>query len=71
MSNTKVMSLNNHWMYPLENMYRHINTFNFPITRTISIIINSNNKTKEKLIFLIIQTQMLLNLKEITKDNMF
>ena len=41
-SNTKVMSHNNHWMYPLENMYRHINTYNFPITRTISIIINSN-----------------------------
>ena len=42
MSNTKVMSLNNHWMYPLENAYKHINTYNFPITRTISIIINSN-----------------------------
>ena len=42
MSNTKVMSLNNHWMYPLENTYKHINTYNFPITRTISIIINSN-----------------------------
>ena len=42
MSNTNVMSLNNNWMYPLENNYFHINTYNFPITRTISIIINSN-----------------------------
>lgn len=41
-SYSKVISINNHWMYPLENMYRHINTYNFPITRTISIIINSN-----------------------------
>ena len=41
-SYSKVISINNHWMYPLENKYLHINTFNFPITRTISIIINSN-----------------------------
>ena len=42
MSNTANISINNNWMYPLENKYLHINTYNFPITRTISIIINSN-----------------------------
>ena len=42
MSNTTNISINNNWMYPLENAYKHINTYNFPITRTISIIINSN-----------------------------
>ena len=42
MSNTTNISINNNWMYPIENAYRHIHTYNFPITRTISIIINSN-----------------------------
>ena len=41
MSNTSESS-NNNWMYPVQSKYLFINTFNFPITRTISIIINSN-----------------------------
>ncbi len=41
MSNTSESS-NNNWMYPVQSKYLFIHTFNFPITRTISIIINSN-----------------------------
>ena len=32
----------NRWMYPVQGSLHHVNTLNIPITRTISIIINSN-----------------------------
>ncbi len=41
-SSTNVISGVNRWMYPLSNIFKYVNTYNFPITRTISIIINSN-----------------------------
>ena len=41
-SNTANLSTENYWMYPVVNEFKHINTYNFPVTRTISIIINSN-----------------------------
>ena len=41
-SSTNHISGVNRWMYPLENNFYHIHTLNIPITRTISIIINSN-----------------------------
>lgn len=33
---------NQNWMYPLNNELRYLQTINYPITRTISIILNSN-----------------------------
>ena len=41
-SSTNYISGVNRWMYPLEKYFYHIHTLNIPITRTISIIINSN-----------------------------
>jgi hypothetical protein len=41
-SNTANLSTENYWMYPVVNEYKHTDTLNFPVTRTISIIINSN-----------------------------
>ena len=41
-SYTNLITGVNRWMYPLESKYGYINTLNIPITRTISIIINSN-----------------------------
>ena len=41
-SSTNDISDINLWMYPLYNGHAFIQTINFPITRTISIIINSN-----------------------------
>ena len=41
-SYTNLITGVNRWLYPLESKYGYINTLNIPITRTISIIINSN-----------------------------
>lgn len=41
-SNTGNLHENNYWMYPLRQTYLYLNTYNFPITRTISIILNSD-----------------------------
>ena len=41
-SNISDLSEENYWMYPVETRYTFMNTWNFPVTRTISIIINSN-----------------------------
>ncbi|MBR2022383.1 MAG: putative Ig domain-containing protein, partial [Mycoplasmataceae bacterium] len=42
MSSTNNIGGVNRWVYPLYNGYFYINTLNIPITKTISIIINSN-----------------------------
>lgn len=42
MSSTNNIGGVNRWVYPLYKGYAYINTLNIPITKTISIIINSN-----------------------------
>ena len=32
----------NYWIYPLDELWLYLHTWNFPVTRTISIIVNSN-----------------------------
>lgn len=39
---TTNISTENYWMYPTYTSKQSLNTINFPVTRTISIIINSN-----------------------------
>ena len=41
-SNTANLSTENYWMYPVVNEFKHTDILNFPVTRTISIIINSS-----------------------------
>ena len=41
--NETIYEGNNLWMYPLYTEYKYFQTVNFPITRTISIIIDSNS----------------------------
>ena len=42
LSTTAELATENYWMYPLSPDGRALNTMNFPVTRTISIVINSN-----------------------------
>lgn len=42
LSTTAGLATENYWMYPLSPDGRALNTMNFPVTRTISIVINSN-----------------------------
>lgn len=42
MSSTESLPLVNYWMYPLSDEWAFRGYYNYPITRTISIIVNSN-----------------------------
>ena len=43
LSNVSDLSIEDYWMYPQETRYFHLHTINFPVTRTLSIIIDSSS----------------------------